>query len=341
MVKRVYYNYDKLYSYNAMWMFIVGLRGVGKTYGAKVKAIKAALNKGEEFIYLRRYKPEISNSASTFFSDVAHEFPGYDFKATARYAQYAPIETRGEKKREWYTMGYFFALSSSSATRSMSFPRVKLIIFDEFIVERGATPYLPNEATIFLNFYNTVDRSNDKTKVLFIANSVSIMNPYFIEYRIVPDEGGEFIVPKHYKGYLVAHFVEAAEFASSVYDSKFGQFIQDTEYAAYVVGNTFADNHEGLVASKRYSAVYMFTVECKTGIFSVWYDRKTGDYTIQRGRPKEETIYTLVAEKMSSDKRFVTFTDPQMKILRGAFRSARVFFDEPATRNVFTEIFKR
>ena len=36
----MYYDYNKLYSYNALFNFIIGERGVGKTYGIMKKAVK-------------------------------------------------------------------------------------------------------------------------------------------------------------------------------------------------------------------------------------------------------------------------------------------------------------
>ena len=33
-----FYSFDKVYSYNAVYNFIPGGRGIGKTYGAKKKA---------------------------------------------------------------------------------------------------------------------------------------------------------------------------------------------------------------------------------------------------------------------------------------------------------------
>ena len=36
----IYYNYDKILSYNALLNFIIGERGVGKSYGAKLYVAK-------------------------------------------------------------------------------------------------------------------------------------------------------------------------------------------------------------------------------------------------------------------------------------------------------------
>ena len=41
----MYYDYQKVLSYNALLSFIIGERGVGKTYGAKKFCIKNYINK--------------------------------------------------------------------------------------------------------------------------------------------------------------------------------------------------------------------------------------------------------------------------------------------------------
>ena len=76
-----YYNYDKALSYNALFNFILTTRGLGKTYGAKLKVIKKFLKTGEQFIYIRRYKDELS-TIDTFFNDIIanNEFPEHEFK---------------------------------------------------------------------------------------------------------------------------------------------------------------------------------------------------------------------------------------------------------------------
>src|SRR5690606_5610588 len=98
------------------------------------------------------------------------------------------IETRDEKKRQWSTVCYFQCLSVGQQVKGASFDLVTSIVFDEFIIEKGLIQYLPDEATAMTNFYSTVDRNQDKTRVYFLANSVSITNPYFLEYDIRPDQ---------------------------------------------------------------------------------------------------------------------------------------------------------
>lgn len=55
----MYWDINKSLSYNALFNFIIGARGVGKSYGAKKLAIQNFLKKGKQFVYVRRYKEEL------------------------------------------------------------------------------------------------------------------------------------------------------------------------------------------------------------------------------------------------------------------------------------------
>jgi len=336
-----WYNWDKIYSFNATLNFCVGMRGVGKTYGWKKKAIRTALRKGEEFMYVRRYKEELKTSKDTFFADLIanNEFPDWDFRAYGATAQAAPATTRDQKKRPWKTIGHFIALSTAQSIKSVAYPLVTNIGFDEFIIEKGMTHYIANEVHAFLNLYSTVDRNQDKTKVFFMANSVSIMNPYFLYWNIKPDESKEFTVM--HDGYMVVHFVEASEFTDQVYATKFGKFIAGTEFGDFAVSNEFADNNDNLLNVKGASARYTYTIEAKQGTFSVWIDWLAGKYYVQEKRPKQEILFTILPERMSEGKTLLSYSDKVMQSLRTAFRNGNTYFDTPKSRNAFIEIFKR
>jgi len=339
MARHPFYNFDKLLSYNGTYNFVVGGRGIGKTYGAKERAIRSSIKNGDQFIYLRRYKTELATARNTFFADIEHKFPKYDLRANGNIAEYAPVETREEKKRSWKIMGYFISLSTAQTQKSVAFPKVKTIIYDEFIIETGALHYLPDEAIVFNNFYSTVDRYTDKTKVFFLANSVSIMNPYFIEYEIRPDESSEFI--RSHEGFIVCHFPDSEAFASSIYETTFGKFIKGTEYAKYAVGNNFADNNENLIGTKDSRYKYYFTLECTNGTFSIWHSSYDATYAVQTKLPKVNNWFTLLPQRITEDKALMTFQDKPLSYLRTAFRTGKMVFDRPSTRNAFTEIFKR
>ena len=54
-----YWKIDRIKSHDRLFNFVIGGRGIGKTYACKHEGIKRYLASGEQFIYLRRYKEEI------------------------------------------------------------------------------------------------------------------------------------------------------------------------------------------------------------------------------------------------------------------------------------------
>jgi len=341
MAKSKYYNYNKVCSYNAIYNLIAGGRGIGKTFGAKEKAIVNAIKKGEQFIYLRRYKTELQAAVDTFFADIVARnlFPEWDFKVHGKQAFMSPIHMRDDKKRQWTLIGYFIALSTAQNQKSVAFPLVTMIIYDEFIIEKNTMHYLPNEATVFNNFYSTVNRDdNGRVKVFFLANSVSITNPYFVEWRIEPKAGEEWL--RLFDGFIVCHFPKSEEFNSEFYKTRFGKFIEGSEYANYAVENNFADNHDGLLERKTSRATYLMTLESRYGTLSIWHDVTNGKYYVQDSLPKRQNIYTMLLERMQEDKTFITYNNRILQNLRTAFAGDKMRFDKAATRQNFFDIFR-
>lgn len=86
----MYWDINRALSYNCLFNFIVGARGVGKTYGCKNWAIKDFLKTGGQFVYVRRFKTELKKT-DKFFDDIIDSYPSVDF-----YAKTAGLELTGK-----------------------------------------------------------------------------------------------------------------------------------------------------------------------------------------------------------------------------------------------------
>ncbi len=333
-----YYDLRKILSYNAVYNFILGARGKGKTYAVKKYVIRKAIKTGEQFVALRRFKTELIGKG-TFFADIAHEFPGVSFRVNGSEAQLCRTGDPEAKTAKWETIGYFIALSKGQTYKSMSFDKVTSILFDEFLIDKGTMHYLPDEAKAFNDFYSTVDRYKDKTKVFFLANSVSITNPYFLEYNIIPENGDQWL--RAYKGFICVHLIDDKKFNSEVYTTKFGAFIAGTEYAAYAVDSEFSDNHGAMIDDKTPIAVYHFTLHTKNGVVSVWLDHKSRYWYVQDERPKVEKYWVLDPSKMQEGRYLVTRQDKTLAILRAAYGQGMMKFSSPKARNAILPIMNR
>ena len=81
----IFYDFNKILSYNAFLNIIIGERGVGKTYGSKKYVINRFLKKGKQFVYIRRYETDLMESVGStednkFFEQIKSEFPDHTFE---------------------------------------------------------------------------------------------------------------------------------------------------------------------------------------------------------------------------------------------------------------------
>ena len=265
----LYWDIKKPLSYNCLWNFILGMRGGGKTYGALKYAIEQYLEAkktGEkwEFIYVRRMKTELDKLTvmrnGRLFKAVEKEFPTHNFKAESN-TLYCDKEI----------IGYAVPLSTASILKSDAFPNVKLIIFDEFIIDnRGTYHYLKDEVTKFLDLYETVARGRDVI-VLFLSNAVTVTNPYFDYFHLNKPKNGDIQRFGESKQILVQNFVNE-QLADIKKSSRFGQIINGTEYSDYAYDNEWLLDNDDFIEHKTQRSKYFLTLRYKDNWIGIWFD---------------------------------------------------------------------
>lgn len=240
----MYYDPNKTLSKQRLFNFVIGARGCGKTYGAKKTAIRNFLRKGDQFVYLRRYETEMPLAEMrNFFDDIADEFPDASFKAW-----------NGLFRINNEIAGWYFPLSKATMLKSIPFPNVKLIIFDEFIIEVGIYRYLPNEVRTFLECYSTISRDRD-VPVLFLSNAITMTNPYFLYFKLNFEEGQTVKLTK----FISVELIQNEEYTEHVKSTKFGQLIADTEYGEYNMQNKFLLDTDTFIEDLPGGPTYMCT----------------------------------------------------------------------------------
>ena len=261
----MWYDYNKLLSYNAMFNFVIGERGVGKTFGIKDYCIKRFLKYGDEFVYLRRYKTELAEccgSTTKFFGAHMEFFPEHKFKVEGQKLMI-------DKK----VAGYALPLSVANILKSTSFERVKIIIFDEFIIDKGNYHYLQNEVEQMLDLVETVARLRD-IKVFFLGNAISITNPYFTYFDLNIPYNSEF---KTYKnGLIVVNYIKNEIYRKAKHESKFGKLIEGTKYSKYAIDNEFLRDSKSFIRHKTQGAQHYFILKYNKQNYGIWNDWKEG-----------------------------------------------------------------
>lgn len=333
-----YYNFNPILQRNATMNLIAGGRGIGKTYGAKKYGIQRAISNGEQFIYLRRFKTELKNTA-TFFSDIAQEFPNYEFKVRGKWGQMRPAGKFGDEKQGWTNIVFFTSLSNALTLKSVNFMQVHTIIFDEFIIPPGALHYLPSEFDCFLDFYSTVDRNSDRVRCFLLANNVSIANPYFIELGI--DATREWT--KRNGGYVVCHIPTMDRFEAEAYATNFGKFVKGTQYGQYAIESKFSDNTSSMVEPKPAGCDLYCTLETRRGIIGVWMNNADTWQIWITSEPKHrgDVRMTMMHEHVTETVSLSERNSWLLRLVRREFNTGRIRFATIAARTVFADILRR
>ena len=243
MDKSLYYNPNKLLSYNRILNFIIGARGIGKTYGYKKFCINRFLKHGEQFIYLKRYKTDVKG-VEQFFDTVSQDFPESTFKV---------------KGRELYIddklAGWVMPLSSWQSVKSREFPNVCTILYDEFLLEKSSKQsYMQDEPKALLNFMDTVIRNRDNARCICMSNAVSVVNPFFLYFNLIPN------IDKRYNAYesIVVEIPDSVDFTEERKKTKFGKLIDGTDYGDFSLGNEFVNDSQVFIEKRSKESKYQF-----------------------------------------------------------------------------------
>lgn len=317
----MYYDYSKIRSYNALLSFIVGGRGIGKSYGAKKMVIKDFLNKRNQFVYMRRYKTELDTAVSTFFDDIIanNEFGEEVIFKVKKNKKITTFEINGE------TAGFAIALSTSNILKSTSFPKVKTIIYDEFIIDKGVYHYLKDEAIKLLDAIETIGRLRD-IHCYLLGNAVSIINPLFTYFNLSTPYGGEFKTFKD--GLIVVHCPVNTDYEKVKKASRFGRLIDGTEYGDYAISNKWFRDSNSFVEKKSTTSDYWATIIINGQNIGIWRDFGTGIvYLDSHYNPNTTLKLACTAEDHQENTILASLnTHPVLKLIMIAYKNGQLRF---------------
>ena len=329
MDQSLYYNPNKLLSYNRILNFIIGARGIGKTYGYKKYCINRFLKSGEQFIYLKRYKTDVKG-VEQFFDTVAQEFQGTSFKV---------------KGRELYIndklAGWVMPLSSWQSVKSREFPNVCTILYDEFLLEKSSKQmYMQDEPKALLNFMDTVIRNRDNARCICMSNAVSIVNPFFLYFGLVPN------IDKRYNAYesIVIEIPDSVDFTEERKKTKFGKLIDGTDYGDFSLGNEFINDSQVFIEKRSKESRFQFSVVYNGMTIGAWVDTEKGIlYLSNDYDPTSKKTYALTTDDLDENTLLMNNWKNNYYLgkMVNAFLNGYLRFDNQVLRNVGYEMFKK
>lgn len=182
-----YYNIRKLIKKypECKYYVIYGERSNGKTYSSIDLAIENFFKNGKQFAYVRRFNEDIrpkyltelfsSHIKNGVLNKYTDDYNTVVYKSNKFYPAYIDEEDQAVSSRP---LGFAFDLNSMEHNKSLSYPDINIIIFDEFMSRNG---YLPNEFVLFMNVLSTIIRDRKDVIIIMLGNTVNKYCPYFNE----------------------------------------------------------------------------------------------------------------------------------------------------------------
>lgn len=339
---------------DAQYYMVYGERSNGKTYSALSYAIENFVERGEQFVYVRRLSESIRATYMRLLFEGMRDsgeltrqmnkagYAGLDFYSGAFW----PLVTneKGKKIRLDRPAGFTLSINTWETAKGGSIPDATTIIFDEFLTRKY---YLPNEPILFENLVSSVVRQRDNVRVLMLANTVSWQSPYFTEWGINHIRGqkqGTFDVYQSGDGArkIVVCFTEhKGAKASDVYfnfdDSRSRMIMEGTwETAMYP---RIPENLDGWTKGE---PCYISTLDgwstklepCQTPdgmpVLLVWECKKslvTNEWPYVERKYKDRIIYTDCFYPAANIKLAMTkHNDRYTQFILKCFKEGRVFY---------------
>lgn len=325
----MFYDYAKILSYNSFFNFLIGERGVGKTYGASKFVVKQAIKNKCEFVYIRRYKSDLKKSVPKFFNalNMNDEFPDHT------------LTTKGNK---FYIddelVGYAIALSEANSYKSTNFSKVRYIIFDEFIIENNSQHYINNEVEVFLSIIETIARMR-RVNVFLLGNNVSMINPYFLFFDITQPYNSDI---KTYKdGLILVQVMKNEEYRKAKKETDLGKIVEGTNYSNYAIDNQPRLDNKDFIEKKSRNARCTFSFKYHENIYGVWFDFEAGKVFVSNDH-NTEICFSCTLQDHSPNTMFYSVAKDYhaWRTFIKNYKLGNVYFENMKIKNICQDLMK-
>lgn len=334
--KNIFLNVNNIVKQDCLVNMIYGTRGAGKTYGFLKYLKENYIKTGKGAIYLRRYKNELR----TFKNILNKLFINNDFlpedkiKYNKTDKEFIDIDTNKPVLKG-------VLLSQGIILKSSEFDKYNMIIFDEFIIDKGNYQYIPDEFETFHNFIETVSRmreltDNEVVKVYMLANSASRNNPYFINYNIPITNKNPYI-----KNDLLVYQVEAQDFIEEKLKTRWGKFVKNnTKMMDYMMLGNFNDKNDFIssLPSQSYYIATLIYLSKKIGI----YKSKKDDiiYISDKINNNFKLVFSLTKDDATPDIISINANKKLLDILKKYYENSQLRFTDLKLQAIFVDILK-
>lgn len=337
-----YVNINKLLERPETFIFIVGGRGTGKTFGV----LKYVIEKNIKFMLMRRSQSEldvINKDEFSPFKALNNEY-GWHIASqsltkynTGYYNCERSIDD-DEYKPSGPAIGYSCALSTIAHLRGFDASDVELLIYDEFIPEAHVRP-IKNEGAAFMNAYETINRNrelNNKKplKVVCLANANDLANPLFLELGLVQkavklkNKGITEYIDSNRS--LALYFLDDSPISNQKKNTALYKLMNNSRYSEMALNNNFISEDFDNVKSQN---INMYNPVVKVGDIVIYKHKSDRTYYVSKHEAGSICSYTSEETDLKKFRRKYDY-------LLSAYYNDRIIYEEYINKVMLELYFK-
>lgn len=260
----------------------------GKTTYFGRLCVNRFLDKGEKFGLIYRFKYELDDVVDKFYKDINTLFFPEHTMTSKKRGQGTFVELFLDNK----SCGYALTLNSADQIKKYShlFSDIERMIFDEFQSETNK--YCPDEIKKLLSIHTSVARGQGKqvryVPVYMLGNTVSIINPYFVELGITNRLNSDTKFLKGDGFVLEQGFIETA--SQKQKESGFNRAFSNNIYVAYSSENIYLNDTTTFIDKIDGKGRYLCTIKYEGTEYGV---REFADLGIIYCNDKADVTYPV------------------------------------------------
>ena len=244
--KNGFLNWNTIYNLPYPFIFIIGGRGIGKTYGAE----KYLLENGICQLFVRRTQTQLDTMLKdeqlSPFKVINRDLKRDIQPKKGAKNVYSLLDISSEE-----VIGYAAALSTFANIRGFDASDVECILFDEFVPQITERE-IKGEADAFLNMIETTNRNREllgcsPVKVVCLSNSTDAGNPLFLELGLVTkvmklQQSGEFFYGDEQRG-LCTILPQGSPISEAKKETALYKLTEGTDFYRSAIDNDFVFNN--------------------------------------------------------------------------------------------------
>ena len=351
--KNNYFNVNDLkkIEHDCDYLFLIGERANGKSYAVKSHLLRQAYNNiignkcTRQIAYIRRFDLDCKDSlCEPYFADMPiNEITNNEYSLISVYRKkiyFANIEEETGKTVRGVCIGVCFALSSAEHYKSLMYPHIYNIIYEEVISEKNQ--YLYSEPNKLQQLISTILRDR-KGKVYLIGNTLSRMCPYYNEFGLVDVEKlklGETNLYKVEHTVIKVHRTKSRNYNSGMFFGQANKTITKGEYITEI--------HPHLNCNlKECDIIYTCVLIYDNFKYLLRFVRDVDGNLLWYVQPKTTEIKDgtrVISNKYNSSvyytNGFLPLTAQEDRIFKILLKHKKVVFSDNLTGTEFTNILK-